>query len=662
MRTAVLMRLFQAIILLLCLSSPAFGQNRQVIDSLMQQLSSSTDSTLARVCNAIAWEYRWYDLDSALKYARLGESLSRRLNFKDGLAQNQNFTGVIYFNRGDLSKAMDFFFNALQHAEQPPRNSVEAGYALNNIGNVYKQQGALPQAIEYMSRALQEFEAIDDKRGIAYCCIRLAETYELMADYDTALKYAYRTLRLREETRDRDGIQSIRIRLGIIYSKIGDYDKALGFHFAALQSLQETNSRWGIATSLNNIAQIYLKQGQLDTALSHAEACFKIAKQFNSKEKLMDVSRTLGEIYAAKHEFEKAYTYLKLAEALKDSVLNEQNVRAVANMQALYDMQRRQSQIELLKKENENQGLVRNSLVGSVIFLLVIVVLSVYSYRQKRHAAAQYKAQNEYLTKLNVLLAEERHKAEAQRQRAEEASMFKTEILSIVAHDLKNPLQSILGFSALILEELDSSHFLVEKIKAIRRAAERMLILIKDLLQNAAIESRNIQLKVQKVLIADLLHRVLDANRLQAEMKLQQLDFQVLSPDAVAEIDLTWMREVFENLISNAIKFTPIGKRIRVTVSERENYIRIEFKDEGQGLTDDDMQKLFGKFQRLSAQPTGNETSTGLGLSIAKQLVELHHGRIWAESAGKDLGSTFIVELPKVQTDEQSLAQSTTRF
>ncbi|MFN3385357.1 MAG: tetratricopeptide repeat protein [Candidatus Thermochlorobacter sp.] len=176
------MRLFRVAILFLVLSTPVFsnvvfGQNRHVIDSLMKNLPTSSDTTLARLYNAIAWEYRWFDLDSALKYVRLGEDLSRQLNFRDGLAQNQNFAGVIYFNRGDLSKAMDFFLNALQLSEQPPRNVVELGYALNNIGNVYKQQGAMKQAVEYMMRALQEFESLGDKRGIAYCCIRLAESY-----------------------------------------------------------------------------------------------------------------------------------------------------------------------------------------------------------------------------------------------------------------------------------------------------------------------------------------------------------------------------------------------------------------------------------------------------------------------------------------------------
>jgi len=634
-------------ILLWLLTSGAEAQNRRVIDSLMKRIPSAKDTSLAKLYNAIAWEYRWFDLDSSLKYGRLGYTVAVERRFKDGLAQNQNYMGVIYSNRGDYSRAMEFFFNALQYAEQPPRTAVEVGYALNNIGNVHKHQGALTQAIEYGIRALQEFEKLGDKRGIAYCCIRLGETYEQQRNYDKALEYCYRTLKLREELQDNDGIQSIKIRLGIIYSALGDYEKALSFHRSALDMLKASNSRWGTATSLNSIAQIYLKYGRLDTALATAETCFTVAREFNSKEKLMEASRTLGEIYAAKQDYVKAYAYSKLAESMKDSVINEQNLRAVANMQALHDVQRRQVQIEMLQKENEKEALIRNSLIGGVLLLVIVAALAVNSYRQKKRSEEQYKVQNEELIRLNELLNAERYKAEQQRTIAEEANAFKTELLGIAAHDLKNPLQSIMGFTALILEEVDRESSVAEKLKIILRASERTLKIIMDMLQTTALESRKIELKKQKTLVAELAQRVVEANSVQAELKSQKLELIITSPDAAADIDLGWMREAFENLVSNAIKYTPKGKNITVVVSETETMVRVEVKDEGQGLTDDDMKKLFGKFQKLSARPTGGETSTGLGLSIVKQLVDLHGGKVWAESDGKDKGSSFFIELPK---------------
>ena len=131
-----------------------------------------------------------------------------------------------------------------------------------------------------------------------------------------------------------------------------------------------------------------------------------------------------------------------------------------------------------------------------------------------------------------------------------------------------------------------------------------------------------------------------------AEKKSQTIELD-LAQNCLAELDIERMREVFENLVSNAVKYSPKGKRIQVSLMQAsEETVRIAVKDEGQGLTEADKEKLFGKFQRLSARPTGGESSTGLGLSIVKQLVELHGGKVWAESEGKDNGATFFVELP----------------
>jgi signal transduction histidine kinase len=113
-------------------------------------------------------------------------------------------------------------------------------------------------------------------------------------------------------------------------------------------------------------------------------------------------------------------------------------------------------------------------------------------------------------------------------------------------------------------------------------------------------------------------------------------------------VDVDMIKEVLENLISNAIKFTPRGKNIYINVAKKESFVQILVEDEGVGLPEDEMDKLFGVFQKLSTRPTEGETSTGLGLSIVKKLVELHNGRVKAESKGKSKGSIFTVELPAV--------------
>ncbi len=245
-----------------------------------------------------------------------------------------------------------------------------------------------------------------------------------------------------------------------------------------------------------------------------------------------------------------------------------------------------------------------------------------------------------------------RYEAEKLRQKAEEASRMKTELLGIVAHDLKNPLQSILGFALLIREKLEPNSDVYLMTQTILNAAERILRSIDGLLKTAALEEGKIELNRTLYDMSRLVEEVVSCNQMQAQNKHQTLSFQA-EPNCMALVDTDKMREVIDNLISNAIKYSPEGKTITVRVQHSKDdddgsapSVLISVRDEGQGLTEEDMKKLFGKFQRLSARPTAGESSTGLGLSIVKQLVELHGGKVWAESEGKDKGSIFRIKLP----------------
>ncbi len=259
-----------------------------------------------------------------------------------------------------------------------------------------------------------------------------------------------------------------------------------------------------------------------------------------------------------------------------------------------------------------------------------------------------------------------------------EVSQLKTQLLSIAAHDLKNPLQIIMGFAELLREQYGSNTELLKIINAIHHSSEQMSRLISDLLESAAVESGKLTLNKSLVNLAWLTEYVVETNRELAQRKSQTIEFTA-SDDCMLYADGNRLKEVLDNLISNAIKYSPVGKPIEIRCQRIANsqqsleqqslensddasllsangYVLIAVKDEGLGLSDEDKKKLFGKFQRLSARPTGGESSTGLGLSIAKQLVELHGGRIWAESAGKDKGTTFFVEFPSA--DIQALAST----
>jgi signal transduction histidine kinase len=236
----------------------------------------------------------------------------------------------------------------------------------------------------------------------------------------------------------------------------------------------------------------------------------------------------------------------------------------------------------------------------------------------------------------------------AQWQQLQRANGFKDEILGTVAHDLKNPLGVILGRTEMLTELIgtgSSKENLSNQVEHIRDATKRLTSMVDQLISDAMADAFDITIRREPVDVASLVNEVADANQPLAANKQQTITVSA-PPDYVTMCDADRMREAIDNLVSNAIKYSPIGGKIAVAVSPEKNSTVIRIADEGAGLSPEDIGRLFGRFQRLSAKPTGGESSTGLGLSIVKRIVDMHGGEVTAESDGPGRGSTFTVILP----------------
>jgi signal transduction histidine kinase len=233
------------------------------------------------------------------------------------------------------------------------------------------------------------------------------------------------------------------------------------------------------------------------------------------------------------------------------------------------------------------------------------------------------------------------------RERLREMNDEKNEFMGIAAHDLRNPLTTIKGFSELIVEDAQSLNMkeLEENGRRVLEAAKRMTEMLQNLLDANRIERGEMSLNLTPAELTPIVDAVVESQLPRAAAKRQNLVRENDPPPIRAVIDSRVMVQVLENLISNAVKYSPPGKSIFVRLRKDTDTIRCEVQDEGPGLTKEDQKKLFGKFARLSAKPTGGENATGLGLSIVKCMVEAMKGKVWCESEpGK--GATFIVTFP----------------
>ena len=267
-------------------------------------------------------------------------------------------------------------------------------------------------------------------------------------------------------------------------------------------------------------------------------------------------------------------------------------------------------------------------------------------YEQLERANAELEDKVERRT-AELTAAKER--LESQSARLRRTNAFKGEVLGKVAHDLKNPLGVILGRTEMLTEYLAMTPLPEEGARAqidhIRQTARRLTAMIDDLISDAMADADDITVRSAPLDLGALAAEVADANRGPAAGKEQTIAVTA-EPDLTVTGDVERLREALDNIVGNAVKYSPIGGRISVTAERRDGEAWVSVADEGPGLSPEDSGRLFGRFQRLSAKPTGGESSTGLGLSIAKRIIDLHNGRIFVESPGPSGGATFTIALP----------------
>jgi signal transduction histidine kinase len=231
-----------------------------------------------------------------------------------------------------------------------------------------------------------------------------------------------------------------------------------------------------------------------------------------------------------------------------------------------------------------------------------------------------------------------------------ELDRLKSSFLANMSHELRTPLNSILGFADVMLEELDGplTDYMNNDLHLIQKNGQHLLHLINDVLDMAKIEAGRMNLSPEKFRVHDVLDEVTSiTSTLASEKNLALLIDETSDQDVEIYADHTRLRQVMINLVNNSIKFTESGK-ISVKVEQIDGArVLISVKDTGIGIPADKLEAVFQEFTQVDASPTRKVGGTGLGLPISRKLVEMHGGRLWAESTGVyGEGSTFFVELP----------------
>ncbi len=232
-------------------------------------------------------------------------------------------------------------------------------------------------------------------------------------------------------------------------------------------------------------------------------------------------------------------------------------------------------------------------------------------------------------------------------ERLKELNKMKDEFISIVSHDLRSPLANIMLSSDMFLMKTfgELTEKQKEVVQVIKKSSVHLSKMIDDLLDLARIESGRVELRRMAGKIGDVVKESINVMQFNAHEK--KIDIKLNLPETEPEISADWLKlfQVTNNLISNAIKFTHEGGSVTISVKYSQDNVEVSVKDTGQGIENDDITLIFDKFRQVKSKATRGEKGSGFGLAIAKNLIELHGGKIWAESRlGK--GTTIYFTLP----------------
>jgi signal transduction histidine kinase len=252
---------------------------------------------------------------------------------------------------------------------------------------------------------------------------------------------------------------------------------------------------------------------------------------------------------------------------------------------------------------------------------------------------AQIREANEHLVVVAV-------RAQSLTEEAEKASHLKDEFLATVSHEIRTPLNAVLGWVRLLESKQLSTDRVEHAIAAIGRNASALAHMVDDLLDTSRILKGAIRLSLQPVDLDALTQEALDAVRPLAATRHVHLGFDADPGSRTISGDAVRLQQVIWNLLSNAIKFTPAGGRVDVFIESSKDYVEIRVVDTGQGIAPALLPHVFERFRQADDATTQRHTGLGLGLSIVRQLVELHGGVVDAASPGVGYGATFTVRLP----------------
>lgn len=389
-------RAIAATTLLLTLAFTAAAQkNKPLIDSLERLIPKQRDATLANTYSELAWQYRAVDREKAIGYGKKAIALSKKINYKKGLAQAYNDMGILYYDsekydssiilykealkireqegddagraklynkigivyqrQGDFGVALDNQLKALELFEKTGQD-VGISYSLNNIGILNQNMSRYDEAVEYHNRSIAIKLKINDRGGLVQSYVNMANIYKLQTNHEEAEKYYTKALEIARELENKEYIANVQNNLGELYLRKKEHNKALDAISESYAIREEKGDTKGMVSCLNNLALTYIELKNTDTAAVLLAKAEQLGLEgINTKLELMAVYQSYSKLFEATGDIHNSLERYKLYISYKDTLYTEEMGDKFAELETKYlslekDRQIQQQQLQLKQR------------------------------------------------------------------------------------------------------------------------------------------------------------------------------------------------------------------------------------------------------------------------------------------------------------------------
>jgi len=604
-------------------------------DSINRILRQLPDSTKISKLLELSDQVQQQHITESLEFARQALELATSSE-DEGMMGTANLKiAELYWLKGVYDKSLAYVLEALKLFEKTGMDK-ETAYGCEVAGKIYRATNNLQQAVAYYKKSLAINISYRFIPEVARIYTSMGSAYVDMDSVNKGLSYylvAYMiidSLGMDAEKND------LFIQLGDGYLRLEKYEESLKNYYQAMELAGKTGNLFLLAQAKSRIGKAYLMMNNLPAATKYARESLLLTNEIKTFRIAGESYKTLAEIYAAQKDYKTAFDYYILFKDASDSLLNEEKMRQIGELQAKYDLSQKEKEIEWLKQQNiQKTKTIRRITLASAIIVMLLIFSLILLYMLFRL--------NKKTRELNLKLAQ-------QGKELEELNDQKDKFFSFVAHNLKNPFSTIMGYSELMVKNSSTKEY--EKLdryaKHILGLSVHVHKILENLLEWSRLQRRSFEYKPEETDVSALVKDVLEMNQKEAARKGIAITYE-LPENLMSYTDKFMVTTILQNLMSNAMNFTPSSGKIHVSGKKSDGQVIISVTDTGIGIAPDDLQKLF----RIDMHPvkigTAESKGSGLGLVICRELLQRCHGEITINSQLSQ-GTRVTFSLPVTDT------------